>query len=78
MLKTFFLVLGGAGFCGNFKIIIEKKMDKSFEKTNIVMYLSKDLSKILALALLVIAANIWVTQTGLFIKTTAPYLNCKL
>ena len=53
-------------------------MDKSFEKTNIVMYLSKDLSKILALALLVIAANIWVTQTGLFIKTTAPYLNCKL
>ena len=45
-LKKRFLSLSGEEFCGNFEVLIEKKIGKRSERSDFILSFSKDSSKI--------------------------------
>ena len=78
-LKKRFLSLSGEEFCGNFEVLIEKKIGKWSERSDLIMPFFKDSLKIfVVMTLSIIVADFLATRVGLFIKAIAPHSNSEL
>ena len=78
-LKIRFLSLNREKFCGNFKVLIEKKISKWSKRFDFIMPLFIDSSKIfVVMTLSVIVADFLATRVSLFIKAIAPYSNSEM
>ena len=71
--------MSGEEFCGDFEMLIEKKIGKCSERSDFIMPFFKDSSKIfMVMTLSIIVADYLTTRVGLFIKAIASYSNSEL
>ena len=72
--------LSGEELCGDFEVLIEKKIGKWSERSDFVIPSFKDSSKIfVVMTLLIILADFLATRVGLFTKQLhhIQIVNCK-
>ena len=78
-LKKCFLSLSGEQFCGSFEVLIEKKIGKWSERSDLIMPFFKDSLKIfVVMTLSIIVADFLATRVSFFIKAIARHSNSEL